>query len=71
MIVYFDNNDNSILLDNGDNLTENPLKVKASSVCSGEYTDFILTLPKNTEIFRGKRKLKNTQEPWVLRIKEK
>ena len=59
--------DNTLRIDNG-NEFDNPIVVEMGTVCDGSYTDFIITIPKNAEISRGKIKLKNNGDPYKIRV---
>jgi hypothetical protein len=59
--------DNSLQIDNGQKLS-NPISVKMVTVCDGSYTDFMITIPENAEISRGKTQLKHTGQPYKIRV---
>ena len=65
--MVFSTCDNSIEIDNGQTI-DNPIKIHMSTVCTGRYTDFTITIPKNAVISRGKRRLKNNGKPYLLRV---
>lgn len=67
--MVFSTYDNSVEIDNGQTIN-NPIKIELSTVCTGRYTDFIITIPKNAEVSRGKRRLKNNGKPYLLRVFE-
>ena len=45
MIIVTNDEENSLLIDNGDKF-DNPIKIEMSTVCTGDYTDFMVTLPE-------------------------
>lgn len=67
MIFSVRNNDNSVQIDNGTEMRD-PITIKASTICTGDYTDFHITVPLTAGIKRGRRCLKNTGESFNFRV---
>ena len=60
---------NSLKIDNGQEFN-NPISIKLETGWGGQYTDFVITIPKNSEVSRGKTQLKNNGEPYKIRVYE-
>jgi hypothetical protein len=68
MIIITNGHDNSMLVDNGDEL-DNPIEIKMSTVCTGAYTDFILSIPDGAEItYPRKATKRKPSRPMKIRI---
>lgn len=67
MLLTIDS-DGLVYIENSTNKTGNGLKLEISTVCTGEYTDYSLVIPGNAEVWRGKKKLKNTGKPFIIRL---
>lgn len=58
--------DNFLKIGNGQ--VDNSITVKMCTACDCSYTDFLITIPKDAEISRGKTQLKNNGEPYKIRV---
>ena len=73
MIFVVDGRDNTLLVDNGQAM-DSPIKIHLSTVCTGEYTDFVIDVPKDSEICRdkwatkGRRKLATRSGRFIVRV---
>jgi hypothetical protein len=68
MVLITDGRKNSVDIRNGFNLEDLGIIVRASTVCTGDYTDFEIHVPTNAEITRGKKKLAKSNLPIKVRI---
>uniref|UniRef100_A0A6M3LU82 Uncharacterized protein n=1 Tax=viral metagenome TaxID=1070528 RepID=A0A6M3LU82_9ZZZZ len=68
MIFAVDGRENTVTINNGQRVDEPPIIIHASTVCTGQYTDYEITVPKTAEIRRGKKKLANNGNPYTVRI---
>ena len=69
MIFVVDRNENSVKINNGTIMDdEPPLEIHVSTVCDGMWTDYELTIPKTAEVHRGNVRLQNNGKPFIVRI---
>lgn len=71
MIIVTDNDNNSLLIDNGNEL-DNPIEIKMSTVCTGEYTTFILSIPEEATVQYPRKATKRKPAlPLTIRVLSK
>ena len=67
MIFAVDGHMNSVEIDNGDRL-DNPSRIGVSTVCTGEYTEFVITFPEGCTVRANGRTLKSKDKEGVQRL---
>lgn len=68
MIFAVDGHENTVTINNGQQMDEPPIIIHASTVCTGHYTDYEITIPRTAEVRRGKQMLRNDGHPYTVRI---
>jgi hypothetical protein len=56
-MVIVHNSDNTIHVNNGFDIHEG-LSIEARTVCTGEYTDYFITIPKDSKINKKNNEIK-------------